>query len=57
MSRTLLCGSNGKQTQMMWEFVFYIKRGGKYRNDWDLKGFTNNYITGNLILLSSIGLR
>jgi len=41
----------------MWEFVFYIKRGGKYRNDWDLKGFTNNYITGNLILLSSIGLR
>jgi hypothetical protein len=38
---------------MLWEFVFDIKRGGRYRNDRDLKGFTNNYI----ILLTSIGLR
>jgi hypothetical protein len=28
----LLCDSNGKQTQMLWEFVFDIKRGGKYGN-------------------------
>jgi hypothetical protein len=30
---------------MLWEFVFDIKRGGKYSNHWDLKGFTNIYIT------------
>jgi hypothetical protein len=45
------------KTQMLWEFVFDIKRGGRYRNQWDLKGFTNIYLTQDLILLASIGLR
>jgi len=31
-----MCDSNGKQTKMLWEFVFDIKRGGRYRNHWDL---------------------
>jgi len=30
---------------MLWEFAFDIKRGGRYRNHWDLKGFMNIYIT------------
>jgi len=29
MSRQKLCDFNGKQTQMLWEFVFDIKRGGR----------------------------
>jgi hypothetical protein len=41
MSRIILRDSYGKQTQMLWEFVFDIKGGGKYSNHWDLKGFTN----------------
>jgi len=41
MSRIILCDCNGKQTQMLWEFVFDIKRGGRYRNHWNLKGFMN----------------
>ena len=51
MWRIILCDSNGKETQMLWEFVFDIKRGGRYRNHWDLKGFTNIYIRQDLILL------
>ena len=39
------------------EFFFYIKRGVKYSNHWDLKGFTNIYITCDLILLVSIYVR
>ena len=30
---------------MLWEFVFDNKHGGKYSNHWDLKEFTNVYIT------------
>jgi hypothetical protein len=33
----ILCDSNGKQTQMWWEFGFGIKHGGKYKNHWVLK--------------------
>jgi hypothetical protein len=51
MWRIILGDFNGKETQMFWEFVFVIKRGGRYRNHWDLKEFTNIYITQDLILL------
>jgi len=44
MPRIILCDSNGKQTQMLWEFVFDIKRGSQYSNHWDFKGFMNIYI-------------
>jgi len=45
VSRIILCDYNGKQTQMLWEFVSDIKCGGKYSNHWDLKGFTNIFLT------------
>ena len=45
MSRIIVYGSNGKQNQMWWEFVFDIMLGGRYRNHWDLEGFKNIYIT------------
>jgi len=45
MSWIILCDSNGKQTQKLWEFVFDIKHGGKCSNHLDLKGFMNIYIT------------
>ena len=41
----MVCDCNGKQTQMLWVFVFDIKHGGKCSNHRDLKGFTNIYIT------------
>ena len=41
----LLCDSNGKQTQMLWQFVFDIKHGGKFSNHWELEGFANIYIS------------
>jgi len=41
MLEIIIFHSTGKQTQKLWEFVFDIKNGGKYSNNWDLKGFTN----------------
>jgi len=45
MSSIILCNPNGKQTQILWEFVFDNKHSGKYSNHWELKRFTNIYIS------------
>jgi hypothetical protein len=45
ISGFILCDCNGKQTETLWEIVVDIMFGGKYRNHWDLKEFTNIYIT------------
>jgi len=45
MSRNIFCDFNGKHMQISWGIVIDIKHGGKYGNHWDLKGFTNIYIT------------
>jgi hypothetical protein len=45
MSRNIFCDFNGKHMQILWGIVIDIKHSGKYSNQWDLKGFTNIYIT------------
>ena len=34
-----------KKHKFLTEFIFRIKHGGKYINQWDLKRFTNIYLT------------
>ena len=54
MSRIILCDSYGKETHMLWEFVFDINIVSKYSNHSDLQGFTNIYISLGLISLVSV---
>ena len=55
MSRIILCDSDWKQTEMLWEFVFDIECGDRQTNHGYIKRFTNIYITKFFILLATFG--
>jgi hypothetical protein len=39
-----MCDYNGKEKKIV-QISFDIRHGGNYNNNWDLKRFTNIYIT------------
>jgi len=49
--RIVLCNSNGKQTQLLWVFVFVNEHSGKFTNHWNLNEFRFIYRTVNFISL------